>query len=651
MLLVAIAGFAGCGDNNITGEDIPPTELPGFDTLDGSNTETDSSERPDVESDADTICVAGFGFEGEMDDAEGGVHIWMSTTQTRSVPVFYRDCNGDDADRAISFELLDGEAYCQLDVTTAYTGEDGIAYGSVKSFQNRGYCHIKACVYGSENDCVEITVFVDPKGIPPLKVEFDVYGGMYPMLKTAKVRIFKKDAEHLYECASLDRKNLPPATIESANVMVIGGQVIFKSLPGLETELAQDYTIVALAYEQDSDLVRAWACDDTNGHVEYGNMKTVVLTLIDIPPSIIGSYDIDSNFDLTSGLPPTVDKILDILIGLFTSPTGQLLMLMCDETILGINIGTDICGYIFADAEDPVLGEYGTIGSFVVGIIDAIIENLLKNNCPYENDPSLCEKIYFGGKDVGAILQKFRIKSTMTCTKDPGPDGIIALGDCKEVWHTVIFRWSLGKDCDPADDECGAVYFSMAAIPGIGNAIRADISGKLIDGTYLQIDPHPVNLKYGALINFALEKILLPQIFGDGTDSSGLPAVDSYEALIGSLLAGRQCLQTMSCCSDFDATLVAKYTWLPAGIAEGACDALMTTVVGYIRDQLNGLDGTPDNFRVGTPIDDPAHMIDTDRNMEFDTIGNKMEQCDWDANLIIGSYTYDPIGRFWGIRN
>ena len=127
MLLVSIIGFAGCGGDTVIGADIPSTELPGFDTLDGSNTETDSGDRDQTGSDADAICVAGFGYEGEMDDPGKGIHLLMLGTQTRAVPVYYRDCNGDDADRAISFELLDGEEYCQLDVTTAYTNEEGIA--------------------------------------------------------------------------------------------------------------------------------------------------------------------------------------------------------------------------------------------------------------------------------------------------------------------------------------------------------------------------------------------------------------------------------------------------------------------------------------------------------------------------------------------
>ncbi len=653
---------AACSGDPIINEDVPDINI-GGDTITPADSDEDANTGRDQlgDSTSDATCVAGFGFAAEREDSEFDADMVMSGNQTRSIPIYYRDCDGDDSDKLVTFELVDGAEFCELNLANDYTDAEGLAYGSVSSKQRAGFCHIQACAEDLVDVCVTITVVVNPKGIPPLNVVFEAYDGNYALKTNAvKVRLIKQTDEKKIMCADIDPRKMPGGDLDS-NWAAINEVIQFAQLPGLKDELVQDYTIIAMAYEFESDEgpgnpLRAWSCNDTDGHVEYGDMTVVTMKLWDIPPRITGSWDIDSNFDLISGLPPTVAKILNILIGLFADPTGQVLLLMCDENILGLNIGNDICGYIFADGENPVLGEYGTVGTFVVEILNAIIENLLINNCPYEKDPSLCSKIYFTVGDVGAILQKFRIKSTMTCDVEPkidwsNPDAgaIIEKGDCSEVWHTVIFRWSLGKDCDPSDEECGAMYFSMAAIPGIEEAIRADISGALIDAQFLQIDQHAVDLKYGALINFALEKILLPQVFGDGSD--GLPAVDSYEKLIGSLLAGRQCLTTMSCCSDFDATLVAKYTWLPKGLAEGACDALIEVAVGYMRDQLNALDATPENFKIGTPADDPALMIDADDDMWFDTIGTQMDKQDWDANLSIGSYTYDPDGVFWGVRN
>ncbi|HNU67601.1 MAG TPA: hypothetical protein PLB35_03545 [Myxococcota bacterium] len=663
---IAVAGIvlvAGCGGQPET-HDVPVVDIQ-IDSITEQDTAVpdEGVQRPDNGTDEEVACVSGFGLVGEPEDPLLDADIVLSGNQLRNVEIFYRDCLGDDADRLVTFKQIDGEDVCSLQVQMDYTDKNGIALMPVQSDVTSGFCHIEACPDGAADQCITVTIYVEPKKIPPLRVRFDQYDGRFNVTNgSGTVRLYKKTPENQYPCSAMDPRNLPsPATVEKADVAIIGGLAVFSRLEGLGNEagqvLSQDYTIVGLAYEaQDNRNIRAWACDDTGGHVEFGDMTTVILKLYDVVPSIFGEWDIDSNFDLISGLPPTVEKIINILIGLFVSPTGQILLLMCDESLLGFTVGETFCGYIFADPKNPKLGEYGTIGSFVINIVDQIIVNLLKNNCPYEDDPDLCSKIYFTGRDVGMILQKFRILSTMNCTKEPvmdwsDPDAgaIISKGDCTENWHTVVFRWSLGEDCDPADMECGAKYFSMSSIPGIGKAISAEISGRITEGQYLHIDQHAVNLKYGALINFALEKILLPQVFGDGSD--GLPAVDTYEKLVGSLLAGRQCLRTMSCCADFDATLTQKYTWLPAGLAGGACEALLDTAVGFIRDQLNLLDATPENFTLGTPEDDPAQMFDTNNDMKFDTIGNQLDLANWEARLQIGSSVYDPIGLFWGIRN
>lgn len=649
-VLLGVSVLAGCGDQ-VVNPDVIAVDIQ-VDMVTPSDNGSDETVRPDTSvEDREVACIAGFGYAGEQENPELGADMVMTENQTRTIPIFYRDCDGNDSDRAVVFEQLDGDEYCELQVATAFTDDEGIAYAGVKSFNKLGFCHIQACAEDVPDTCVTVTIYVDQKVPTPLRVRFGTYSGNYPMLSTGKVRLYKHTEENAFSCADMDPNNLPtPATLESASIAIVNGIAVFTTLLGLKDEKAQDYTIVGQAYEKDSSELRAWACDDVNGHVELGGVRDVTLNLIDLIPSIKGRWDIHSEFDLISGLPPTVEKIINVLIGLFVSPTGQILMLMCDEDLIGLNIGNDICGYIFADPEEPVLGEYGAIGSFVVNIIDQIIINLLVNNCPYEDNPELCGTIYFTGKDIGQILQKFRIDSTMTCDNDaridwsnPEAGAIISKGDCREIWHTIWFRWTYGKDCDPQDDDCGYDAYNMSAIPGIEEAINADISGRITDGQYLHIDQHAVNLKYGAIINFLLENILLPQVFG--------PTINSYEKLIGSLLAGQQCVATMSCCQDFDNTLTAKYTWLPAGLAEGACDALLDTVVGYIRTELNGLDATPENFTLGTPVDTPARIVDNDRDMLFDNIADRQNRATWEANLKIGSSVYDPVGLFWGERN
>jgi len=210
----------------------------------------------------------------------------------------------------------------------------------------------------------------------------------------------------------------------------------------------------------------------------------------------------------------------------------------------------------------------------------------------------------------------------MVCTKEPDATGRIALGGCRENWNTVILHWTPGQDCDPADDECGRREFSLASVTGT-DPLTADIEVQLVEKNHkLAIAQHDLDIRFGVLIDFTLERVLMPLLFGDGED--GLPQVDTFEKLIGALLAGRPCLDAAgtSCCASFATNLSGQAgVTLSASAIEGACDALVTQGAAYIRDFLLGLDGATGGFTIGTPTDQPCAIVDSDGNMKYDALG------------------------------
>ncbi len=370
-------------------------------------------------------------------------------------------------------------------------------------------------------------------------------------------------------------------------------------------------------------------------------------------PRLVGTYDLTSTFDMVSGLHPAVATVLNLVFGLIQNPTGSLLLLMCGDTPCGAP-GGGLCDYLFTDPDNPSLASLATVVTIASAIIDANLSALLADACPAA-DPAVCANTVQIAGDVGLSLRKFQFRSTMTCTKEADPDGLLAMGDCREVWHTVVLRWTLGKDCDPLDDDqCGAVALSMSAVPGIGNAVAANIEAQLVPGKPgygLAILKHSLGLKYGALASFAIERIHLPQIFGNGED--GLPAVDSYEDLFGALLGGRACLLQANCCSEFAKTVVAQTGTLPgltASLIEGACEALIQTGGACLRDLLIGLDATPQSFQVGTPAGAPCPLQDNDQDTRFDGLGTREAPCAWDAQVTLGGSSFNPDAGFWGVR-
>lgn len=544
---------------------------------------------------------------------------------------------------------------CELAASMAYTDEDGIARVKIQNVTPKiEQFQVMVTVEGDETiEPVYFNISVQPKGYAPLTVGFADYKGAYAMLDNAEIRLYKQAANGKPKCADLPLDIIPKtqATVASPTI-AINGSYQFLDLPNLKTELKQTYTIIGLA-RQGQGPIQAWACNDVDGQVEYGASKYVELVLKDIAPRIKGSYDITNTFDLVSGLPPDVAKVVYYITDFFKNPAATLMKMFCQ---MAGSSGTlhDFCGYLFQDPNNPSIDKLTGTGDIAFQIINAILIALLESNCPYKDDPTMCGKIWYTGGDISEILTHFQILSTFTFDKEPDENGNIPATYAKSVWHSVRLRWTLGKNCPPADPDCGWQKFSFSQIPGIEDAISGNFDVVIEPAWTMTIKPHKLNLKYGALINFAIEKWILPRIFGDGSD--GLPAVDCYGAMIGSLLAGKACIADSDCCSPtgtcegccqaFAEQLSKQTSGITKNLVAGACEALVTTAQNYLRQTLTSMDATPDNFTLATK--EPCAIYDTNKDMKFDAIGKMDAQCVWDAQLVIGGITYAPNGTFYG---
>jgi len=653
--------FACSGGGHPGTNDLPGTDTPFRDLHYDLNS-------PDVPGDRDlsgeTDCsVLALGYPDPMDDPANGYHLELGYNGQRNMRVEVTTCGTPTPAVDVTFEEIeDNDNLCSLDMGSVQTDEGGIASVVISSPQDKmdGECRFKACIAGTDT-CVTINVHVIEKVKTPLTVAFADYVGSYTQLSQGKVKLFKKTSATDFMCASLKVDTLPQATTGKGPID-IHTSAKFDTLPGLETDLTQTYTVFCTATEATApDVPKAYGCVDDVA-VEWGAKRTVVCPLDDIPPKIVGSYDITTTLNMVSGLPPQVALVVNYIIDFLDSPTGAILKLMCDPHIWGTGGSAlqGLCSNIFVDVNDPQIDNLTTIGGIAKDIIDALLMSLLESQCPDKANPKTCSDIFFTGQNVGDILRKMTLLSTMTCTKEPDHDGLIAMGGCSEKWHTVVIRWTLGKNCGTNDPNCGIVSLSLASLPGMSGTITADIEARLVEkNTKLAITKHPVDLKYGALVDFVLEKILLPQVFGDGSD--GLPAVDSFEAMIGSLLAGKACLATNSCCHDFATNLVGQTGGaLGINLVEGACDSLITTGGTYVRNFLTGLDTTTSNFTIGTPVangvkyltDQPCAIFDKNKDMKFDALGGQpdAQQCLWDATLALGGFDYSPDATFYGSR-
>jgi len=419
------------------------------------------------------------------------------------------------------------------------------------------------------------------------------------------------------------------ATIVSGEVQ-INQSAVFPTdyFADLQRDVNQKYTIVVVG--QTDGVDRVVGCDDQNGLVTYGLSKTVLVSLRDLPPRLKGTYEVRSQFDLLTALPDNVERVVRHIVGFFQSPAREVLTLLC---LIDSPVMNDLCGYVFTEDDNLT-----TIGSIAVTIIDGLIRGLTRD--------SIWGNILDTGADVGLILTQLTFLSTIDIKDEPDEFGEIPASATSESWHTIRYRWTLGIPNCAANPDCGWNQFSLHSVGGdsVIGSFSASVNTETVDRlppySLLQIDHHPVNIRYGALINYIFLNIVLPRLAGDGSD--GFPRIDTWDKLMKSLLGGKQCLLDEvrggpTCCQTFANNLVSQAGGVTVDLVSSACDALTDAGAQYIENLLTGLDfatGSPDAanaFLVGTPEDDPCRITDVDGDRTIDALGRADAPCHWDA--------------------
>ena len=574
---------------------------------------------------------------------------WFESIETKPLEIRYTE-DGRRTDGArIKFQIINDEkGQGQVDPGNGVAVTDGTGKGVVElrivDARELGQFAVEVSVMDHpEVQPIYFNIVVDPKGRPPLTVVPE-YAGRQPVA-AVKVRLFRQPEDSrnpgTYIDAGLtcddlepfvrnaEEHRLPPATILSPEVE-LGGSVVFQNVyfDGLEADGAQMFSVLVTG--QDANRVtRVLGCDDTHALVEAGRSINVVVPLYDLPPRLKGTYDIRSEFDLISGLPDQVANVIYHIINFFDSPAEEVLTLLC---LIDVSIMNELCDYVFDPQGNPTF-----IGDMAISIVNAIVEGLGQDN--------VWGDILYGGRDVGEILTNLTFLSTITFDAEPDLDGIIDSSHAHEEWTSLRYRWTLGIDGCGADPNCGWNEFSLTAIAleVVEAQLPARVNTATVDGhpphTLLTIDEHPLNIKYGALINYIIKHIVLPRLAG-GEPPDGLPVVDSYEELIKVILAGRECLVAeasggITCCKAFAENLVSQAGTVTVGLVDGACTALVGTGASYIENLLVGLDfetGDPNAanaFLLATPPGEPCELHDVNEDLQIDALGLAGKPCKW----------------------
>ncbi len=514
----------------------------------------------------------------------------------------------------VKFEITENDAVgSALAAANAGTNELGIAETNLRAGTTAGTVTVKVSTDDPNVNTLSFLVSVNPKDAASFNVDFTQVGNMD--IKDVDVFLFDKDVS----CNDfLNNARTLTAEFNKQGEASANGDLPTVPFSGISN--GTTYTVGARAYDRTDDRIEvSVGCmpGSMNPAVTNGMPANVTVPLVKHIPYMVGDYDVVHTFNLVDAFPPNIARIVN-LIGTLVSDQGAFIV-GCEgeeDPNTGEIKGTDDCpvptegiAKLLIDflPEDGTLGQLrDTIESFLDSsfsreiarqTINDAVEDFINTN---SNVPSWVKDGLSITEDVYSNLKSFRVEASLQITEQPiyitdasglpmaDADGnLIAVWETpvnEHIWEDIILYWRLG--CEPdAPADCGQAVFLDPNDVSTTDAVEGNWSGSVIGGTQIVVNEHALSFNYGTFILQLLERLVLPQLFGD-------PAIDSVEDALDSLIDCPALAKQVA-----DATI--------SGI-EGIFDNLCVQLKGQATDALRGyvedlvFDGE-DRFTIGTP--------------------------------------------------
>lgn len=519
---------------------------------------------------------------------------------------------------------------------------------------------------------IEYTVSVQSKvkGPPTITVHPQVSSSLNAF-GDINVRLIKQVAGAPL-CKDLDLfdvNNLPPAVSTSPNLKFDKAWAVSSAytgtLPADGSNLS--FTVVALGWKAGTSSMTGnpviGGCADGTTSTSTFNVHlnkstkgiegdNLLINIRDLPLRLKGVYDMTTFIDLLSLLPATVEKFVKIILNIVSDPVAGILTTVCQLTNGSLQ---DICAAIFTDPANPDPDQLSGVGGIVVTFLKDIL---------YAALPPQVLQVITTTKDLKQILENFTIGGTIEILQEPDSSGYLSDKYTTHTWSSITYKWSLGQSCPATDPNCGKKtlnfdQFQPNAVVGHFELWRNFLPNSQVPDDTIKIGKHALDVKWGALVNFIIEKQLLPLITYDPKDPSA-PTIDSYEKLLKYLLGGsKKCLIKDTCCADFVAGITSQTSGLANSLLTAACNAGTTLGPAFLEGYLNSLDTASGNVATGQGLilgAPKCPILDPDGDNVVDDLGSPdlsstTNQCQWDMTLGIGGGTPKAISaRFFAIR-
>lgn len=466
--------------------------------------------------------------------AAGPVSITLSDGKKQEFQVRYSDKNGTGIESAlISFEDIDNDDCFGLSASkTLRTKEDGtVKQGvTVKSKAIDG-CSGKLSITTSDasieplvaNITVAPTKYYDmtiTMTAETEKIENKVryaHAGLFDGISCDQALAMRDqwvtqvgNAEYHTDEASITPGAKPFATFEEMIVEVAAGKV---AVVGYGT-----------AGDESTDIL-AYGCTEINRMEGAVNIE-----LKEVPVEIKGTYDIVSNFDISSAFTkdkhptlPAVEEMnagdwIDWVVDLFDDPVKALF------DFIWVNSIARLAGYV---SNIPYVGN--TISALLSNDGKQLVYGMLKPEIDtYLDQFAWYKTILAIAPDINDLITNMQFKGTMTVT-EVAADGV-TITAANQQYNQLQYRWSYKADentkCMKGDvfTESGTCRMSLMLDKSQDTlaTMSGDWEGKVYtgnDSNSLNIDQHEMQFKWATILYIAVFGDILPSILGYNTNN------------------------------------------------------------------------------------------------------------------------------------
>ena len=480
LMLLMLALAVGCGDSELTrtsqtGDTTSTTGDTSGDTAGTTGGTTPSDTSDPIPEDGCCVMVPAGG--------ETTLMVEKFSVLNMGVLLYSRQSGEPVSEETIEYEIEAG-GDAQLSVRSVVTDSSGRGLIQFVAGEELRSYEVTARHPGANSVTFTVEVGDVPKG--NLRLTYVNSGESVYTVGPIEAFVFPRSQ---FVCNNFRPQASLPDTEYMDEVRTAGGSSTFNDL-----SVAEPWTVVAFGRGEYGQIAAA-GCVGNVYLQENQTLETeVVLTLLALNP--VGRYNVISNWDFTETLQDagTVGQIILQIRDAAENP-GRYLY---DQLI---NVIQQFLGGLISGAVEFFLDVFGLDDQIEDGI-NSFIDSI-----------DFISRIRQALIDLTDVVTNLEVISTLTVGKLGSDYEITGTDD----WYglAVYWRWNCGPNDPP---ECGRIELALDPDSDIG-LVFGEWRGQVSAYNQLRIYPHSVNLRYGRLIVYILNEVIIPTLTNDNAHS------------------------------------------------------------------------------------------------------------------------------------